>query len=265
MSFSHPLLSDRVVETAVPTTPGDSTGKMSLRKLFFLLVVGFSVLPACSSNRPVTSSAAYTVLDNAALPPPSRGAAESSRPYLIGPFDKLKIAVFGIEDLTQEVQADASGRISVPLAGVIEASGKTPFELAEVIRERLQGRYVRNPQVTVNLVETVSQVITVDGEVKEPGLYPVIGKMTLMRAVATAKGSSEFADLEQVVIFRKVGDREMAGIYDLRQIRRGAYADPEVYADDVVIVGSSQVRRLFKDALNIVPLITTPLTLILTR
>src|SRR3546814_18300789 len=47
-----------------------------------------------------------------------------SRPYLIGPFDKLRVDVFGVEELSGEVQADASGRISVPLAGTIEAAGK---------------------------------------------------------------------------------------------------------------------------------------------
>ena len=172
--------------------------------------------------------------------------------------------MFGIEDLSKkEVQTDASGRISFPLAGVVEAAGKTPAEVEDVLEERLRGRFVRDPQVTVNLKETVSQVITVDGQVKEPGLYPVIGRMTLMRAVATAKGTAEFAKLDDVVIFRTVKGQNMAALYNLKAIRNGAYADPEVYANDVVVVGDSAARRLFKDALQIVPLLTTPLILTL--
>ena len=75
--------------------------------------------------------------------------------------------------------------------------------------------------MTVNLKETVSQVITVDGQVTEPGLYPVVGRMTLMRAVATAKGLSEFAKLNDVVVFRTVKGQKLAALYDLHAIRRG--------------------------------------------
>ena len=172
--------------------------------------------------------------------------------------------MFGIDELSQrEVQTDASGRISFPLAGVVEAAGRTPGEIEDIIEDRLRNRFVRDPQVTVNLKETVSQVITVDGQVKEPGLYPVVGRMTLMRAVATAKGTAEFAKLDDVVIFRTVDGQQLAALYNLKAIRRGNYDDPEVFANDVVIVGDSTARRLFKDALQVVPLLTTPLIIAL--
>ncbi|NYT39210.1 polysaccharide export protein [Sphingomonas sp. R-74633] len=199
------------------------------------------------------------------LPPPERtDLFEQNRPYLIGPFDKLVIDVFGIEDLSKkEVQTDAGGRISFPLAGIIEAAGKTPGELEKIIEDRLRSRFVRDPQVTVNLKETVSQVMTVDGEVKEPGLYPVVGKMTLMRAVATAKGATEFARLSDVIVFRTVDGKQMAGIYNLKAIRSGYYGDPEVFANDVIVVGDSQARRVFRDVLQATPLLTAPLILLL--
>src|SRR5690606_9201124 len=130
-----------------------------------------------------------------------------------------RIDVFGVEDLQREVQIDASGRLSFPLIGVIEVSGRTPAELAAEIERRLSGRFVRNPQVTVNLTETVSQVVTVEGQVEEPGLYPVIGNMTLVRAVATAGGVAEFASLDDVVVFRTVGGRRYAALYNLKAIR----------------------------------------------
>ncbi len=225
-------------------------------------------LSACSSSQlgkaPKSSSGMpsnVAVAESGQLPPPERmDLFEMNRAYLIGPFDKLIIDVFGIEELSKkEVQTDAGGRISFPLAGIIEAVGKTPAEVEDEIEERLRGRFVRDPQVTVNLKETVSQVITVDGQVKEPGLYPVIGKMTLMRAVATAQGAGEFAKLDDVVIFRTVKGQKMAALYDLKAIRRGAYDDPEVFANDVVVVGDSNARRLFKDALQVLPLLTTPI------
>ncbi|MBC7042118.1 polysaccharide export protein, partial [Salmonella enterica subsp. enterica serovar Enteritidis] len=81
-------------------------------------------------------------------------------------------------------------------------------------------------------------------------LYPVNGRMTLMRAVATAKGTTEFAKLDDVVIFRTVNGQKMAALYNLKAIRQGAYDDPEVFANDVVVVGDSPARRLFKDILT---------------
>lgn len=217
-----------------------------------------SMGPAGSDN-----AADYTIVKGSELPAPRIGDRTGpERPYYIGPFDKLRIDVFGVGELSkQEIQADASGRISFPLVGVIEAGGKTPGELAMTLQEKL-ARYIRNPDVTVNLEETVSQVVTVDGAVVEPGLYPVIGKMTLMRAVARAKGLSEFARPSQVAIFRTVDGKQMAAVYSLKAIREGRYPDPEVFADDVVVVGDSQLRRIFKDVLTAAPLITTPLILL---
>mgnify|MGYP002780392682 CR=1 FL=1 len=235
-----------------------------MKKLVFLCVA-VATLAGCGGTKPLGGASDIQVLAGTELPPPDRSDLMSeTRPYLIGPFDKLTIDVFGIDELSEkEVQTDASGRISFPLAGIIEAAGRTPGEVEDELEARLRTRYVRDPQVTVNLKETVSQVITVDGQVRQPGLYPVIGKMTLMRAVATAQGTSEFAKLDDVVIFRTVKGQDLAALYNLEAIRRGNYEDPEVFANDVVIVGDSKARRLFKDALQLVPLLTTPIVVAL--
>lgn len=217
-------------------------------------------LSACAGTR-LTSSDTVSVVPGTELPPPNRTDLFSQeRPYLVGPFDKLKIDVFGIKELTErEIQVDASGRASFPLVGSFQAAGKTPNEIAEELENRLRGNFVREPQVTVNLEDTVSQVVTVDGQVTKPGLYPVIGRMTLMRAVATAGGTAEFAKLNDVVVFRTVQGSQYAALYNLKAIRRGIYADPEVFANDIIVVGDSQARRLFKDVLTAAPLITAPL------
>ena len=229
------------------------------------------LLTGCAQSRlgPVQTAGGPTsrvqVVNASSLPAPDRADLfAQSRPYLIGPFDKLIIDVFGITELTQkDYQTDASGRISFPLAGIIEAAGKTPSEVEQEIEARLRGRFIRDPQVTVNLRETVNQVITVDGEVREPGLYPVFGRMTLMRAVATAKGLTDYAKQDDVVVFRTVQGKRMAALYNLKAIRRGTYDDPEVFASDVVVVGDSSSRKLFRDLMTIFPLLTTPLVVAL--
>ena len=122
---------------------------------------------------------------------------------------------------------------------------------------------MRDPSVSVNITKSVSQVVTVDGEVNDPGLYPVTNRTTLMRTIASARGLSELAKLEEVVILRTVGGQRYAGLYDLGAIRRGAYADPEIYANDTIIVGDSPTRRMLQEFGPLVPLITTPLIVLL--
>jgi len=227
-----------------------------------LLIGLFTCLSAACSNGPRMGegSEPLSVTKLADLPPPS-GAdlVVASSPYHIGPFDKLQITVFGVPELSGKFQVDAAARISLPLAGTIEAAGMTPAELARAIDSRLRGIYVKDPQVTVNLDETTSQVYTVDGQVGQPGSYPALGNITLMRAVANAKGTSEFARLDDVVVFRSVNGKQLAALYSLTAIRRGVYADPKIYPNDIIVVGDSQARRKFQQFTQMFPLLTTPL------
>lgn len=229
-----------------------------------LVVLAGLLAVACARTQPLVGTASISVVSGDQLPPPEKSDFTTPlEPFHLGPLDKIKIEVFGIEEMSQEIQTDASGRITFPLLGTIDALGRTPGELATLIEDGLRNRYVKNPKVSVNLVDTVSQTVTVDGEVKEPGVYPALGNMTLMRAVASAKGTSEFAKLEDVVIFRTVENKKMAALYNLKAIRRGNYDDPRVYPNDVIVVGDSQARRIFKDFLSVSPLLTAPLIAVL--
>lgn len=203
------------------------------------------------------------IVDGTVLPPPTRqNLILQQRSYLIGPFDKVTIDVYGLPELSRTVSVDASGTIGLPLVGVIEAAGLAPSDLASRIAAKLRGRYVRDPQVTVN-ADTVNQTITVDGAVDTPGLYPVTGRMTLIKAIASAHGVTEFARNDYVVVFRQVESQKMAAVYDLRAIRQGMYEDPEVYANDIISVGDSGNARAFKTLLSSGALLTAPLVAVL--
>lgn len=222
-----------------------------------LLAVGCSS-PKMATNGPVG------VVSAAGLPVPSRDdQVATTRPHLIGPFDTLVVEVVGISDLSREVRVDSDGRIALPVAGTVEVGRRTPAEVAGLVTERLLAGYVRNPQVIVNVKDIESQTVTVDGAVTRPGIYPVKGDMTMMRAVARAEGLTNNARERHVVIFRKVGGREMAALYDLQAIRLGAYADPRVYPNDIVVVGSSQARQLFPQLLQTGAALLSPLILLL--
>jgi polysaccharide export outer membrane protein len=230
---------------------------MTLR---FLLLLSFLLVAACASNRPLGGSPDLTLVDTRELPPPSTAdAAGQPQPFAIGPYDKLSIDVFGVDALQRDVQVDGGGNINFPLVGAVQAAGKTPEELSQAIEQQLRGRFVRNPQVTVNLQDPVSHVVTIDGQVLKPGSYPALAGMTLMRAVAAAGGLGEYADDEDVVIIRSAKGRRYAGLYNLKGIRRGNYPDPVVYSGDMIIVGDSPGRRTFDKILKTVPLLNTPL------
>jgi polysaccharide export outer membrane protein len=205
------------------------------------------------------------VVQSTSLPEP--GVADTlgrPRSYSVGPQDVLVIDVFGVESLTdREIVVDGGGRISIPMAGTLDAAGHTPEELSGMIEDRLRDGYMRDPRVSVNVKEAVSQVVTVDGQVLQPGLYPIIGDMTLMDAIASAKGLGEFAERDDVVVLRTVNGQRFAGVYNIAAIRRGNYEDPEIFANDVVVVGDSATLRRMKDFLTILPAITSPLIYIL--
>jgi polysaccharide export outer membrane protein len=205
------------------------------------------------------------VVQTAELPEPGRtDTVGRLRPYLVGPQDVLIVDVLGIEEMAnREIVVDAAGRISIPLAGSVEAAGNSPEELASLIADRLRANYMKDPRVSVNVKEAVSQVVTIDGQVMQPGLYPVIGDMTLTDAVASAKGLGQYAKAEDVVVLRTVNGQRYAGVYNIAAIRRGNYPDPRVYADDLVIVGDSPARRRLEDVMTLLPALSSPLIYLL--
>jgi len=224
------------------------------------------VLAGCASEPGLIGRPGMNVVEGSQLPPPTaRDALAGPRPYLIGPFDSIIIEVFGIPELNRSAQVDSNGRISMPLIGSLEAAGKTPAELATLVEQRMRQNHVRDPQVTVNLTSSLSQTVTVDGQVKHAGIYPIQGRMTLMRAVARAEGLGDDAREDYVVVFRRVADKEMAALYDLRAIRAGAYADPDIYANDVVYVGYTNARRTFGTLVTGAAILTAPLVTVLNR
>lgn len=231
-----------------------------MSRTFFLAAIGLALLAGCAREEPIRSTADLTVVETVTLPAPGReDLVAPDRPSFIGPLDTLNVEVFNTPELTRDVVVDSGGRVSVPLVGTIDANGLTAPELATRIDAGLRGKYVRDPQVTVTIKGSVSQVVTVDGAIEKPGTYPVTNQSTLMRTLAQSGGLTEFAKVDDVVILRTVGQKRMAGLYNIRQIRRGVYSDPAIYPNDVVVVGDSPSRRLFRDAIAVAPILAAPL------
>lgn len=223
---------------------------------WLLAVVTGLLLAGCASNRPMLDENSRAVTVAANLPVPDQtGMSVDLSNYRIGPLDEIRVEVFGAPELTREGEVDAAGNFAMPLVGTVQAGGKSPLELSEAVAEQLKGRYLKRPQVSVNIKKARGQTFTVDGAVKQPGVYPIIGRITLQQAIATAKGADTSANIGNVVMFRNVNNRKMAALYNLKDIRAGRLPDPDVYGNDIIVVGENATRRLFEDLTRSFPIL----------
>lgn len=177
--------------------------------------------------------------------------------YRIGPLDVLAVNVFQEPELTfEKIEVDAGGNLDFPLIGSVQAAGRTANELSREIADRLNSRYLRDAQVTVRVSSSVSQNITVEGNVVEPGVYEIPGgSTTLLQAIARAKSPTRTAKTSEIAVFRMVDGQRMGAVFDLNQIREGRAPDPELRGGDVVVVGFSAVKGAFRDFLTAAPLL----------
>lgn len=174
--------------------------------------------------------------------------------YKLAPLDTVSVSVYQVPELSRDYQIDQSGRLTMPLIGRVDAVGVGTTELAHTIAQRLDQKYLRSPNVVVSLKESSSQVVTVDGSVAQPGIYPATAPLTLVQVIALARGTDELANPRRVAVFRTIGGKRMAAAFDLTSIRRGEMADPAIYPGDTVVVDGSGVKKAQRNILQSLPL-----------
>ena len=133
-----------------------------------------------------------------------RVPTSEERSYVIGPDDLLQIVVWKNESLSRELRVRPDGKITLPLINDIQASGKTPSDLRDIISTRLE-KFVEVAGVTVIVKEINSSKVSVLGQVRKPGIYPLRSDLTVLDAIAMAEGFNEFAAPDRMVIIRKNG------------------------------------------------------------
>jgi len=220
--------------------------------VMMLPAVASLALAACADTR--GGSIPY----NVALGAPDRpkiAALESD--YRISPADKLSIKVLKSDELTGDYQVDLTGHISMPLIGEVAAADLTTTQLDQKITELLSQKYFEHPDVSVGVKESALRTVTVDGAVREGGAFPVAGPMTLIQAVALAKGTTDDANARRVAIFRTIGGQRQAAAFDLAAIRHGEAPDPQVYPGDIIVVDGSGVKAAFKRIIQAIPALGT--------
>jgi polysaccharide export outer membrane protein len=121
------------------------------------------------------------------------------------PGDVISVRVLNHDDMSGKVRVRSDGRISLPIVGDVAAAGMTPTALADKLRGDLKD-YVNNPTVTVTVDEPKPFTISVTGEVMRPGVYPLDVPASLLQALASAGGLSQFAHDDQIYVLRRLGD-----------------------------------------------------------
>ncbi len=161
----------------------------------------------------------------------------SSEEYKIGIGDVLNINTWKEGDLSfDSVMVRNDGKITFPLLDDLQAAGRTTMQLKQAIQEKLAA-FVEAPTVTVTLVNPGSQKYYILGEVQAVGEYPLIKKLTVVQAFALAKGFTEWASKNKIILFRKGEGQEKMIKIDYRDITDGNLkADILLQADDIIIV-----------------------------
>jgi len=146
--------------------------------------------------------------------------------FRLGPDDIIEVSVFGEKDLSTTVPVRPDGKISINLIGEMVASGKTATELQKEIAERYK-RFIAEPAVTVVVKEINSPKVSVLGEVKNPGIYKIKDRATVLDAIAMAGGLTEYAKKDRVTVIRvePSGEQQYLKINLLDQIK-GARPGP---------------------------------------
>lgn len=158
------------------------------------------------------------------------GATPAEASYRLGTDDRLRMIVFGQDDLSNLYTVDGDGNISVPLIGLVNIMGMTTADVEQIVAARLRDGFIRNPDVSVEI--QTYRPFYILGEVRAPGQYPFTSGLTAREAVAVAGGFTERAAQRRVAITRSINGEKM---------RRTVPADTMVMPGDTIEIR----QRLF--------------------
>lgn len=205
-----------------------------------------------------TSDAGPVVGVAESQPNPSLGQEDYSvvepQEILLRPADRISVTVFREPDFSGSgLQIGRDGSISLPMIGPVEAGGRTVADLTTDIASRLARAGLRNPRVSVNIDEYAQSLVTVDGAVTQPGVYPFQPGARLSTAIALAQGPSRTADTEMVAVFRETSQGLAVARFDYGAINRGTMIDPVLRPDDRIFIGTDGLSVLWRDFLQALP------------
>lgn len=155
-------------------------------------------------------------------PAPAEGATKPhDNTFVIGNDDVLAINVWKEPDVSRSVPVRSDGKISLPLAGEIQAAGRTPLKLEQDIAATLKS-YIAEPEVTVIVQQINSQKFNILGLVNKPGSYVITNSATVLDAIAVAGGFRDFAKQKAVYVLRQNADGSQTRIpFNYKDVVKG--------------------------------------------
>jgi polysaccharide export outer membrane protein len=221
------------------------------------LVAATPLLAQTPTATPANTATARAVPVSAA--PSAEGTTSALNPstavtidanYRISPNDLMEFDVFGVPDMKRDVRVNASGELSLPLIGQVPVAGLTSQAAEQLIATRYEEKYLRDPQVSLFIKEFTTRRVAIEGAVLRPGVYPMTGQLTLLRALALSGGFAPYADINQIVVYRNgAGGAREQFAYDLDKVRAGQVMDPDIRSDDVIVVQRNARRTALRDSL----------------
>jgi polysaccharide export outer membrane protein len=196
--------------------------------LIVLLLFGAVAAPVLAQQIPAAES------PNADVHP---AAKPHDAAYVIGSSDVLAVTVWKEPEITRSIPVRPDGKISLPLAGEIQAAGRTPLQLEQDIAAKLKN-YITNPDVSVIVQQINSEKFNILGRVAKPGSYPLTGTTTVLDAIATAGGFQDFAKQRGVYILRQGPGGQTRLAFNYKDVIKGKHLEQNVKLEsgDTVIV-----------------------------
>lgn len=207
---------------------------MKQKTELFVFIVLLTLAPAS-----VSMAAQAGAKGSAAASTQSPTASVDKHEYVIGAGDELFVSVWKEPDLTRTVPVRPDGKITMPLAGDVQASGLTPDQLEASLTKQLSS-YVSSPSVTVTVQAVHSQKINIVGEVNKPGSYDLNGPpMTVLDAIAMAGGLKDFAKAKKIYVLRVDAQGKQARLpFNYKEVVKGERMDQNIVLQprDTIVV-----------------------------
>ena len=172
----------------------------------------------------------------AATSAPARPATDDPN-YVIGAQDVLDVSVWKEPEVSRTVPVRPDGKISLPLLNDVQAAGMTPTQLAAQITDSLK-KYVANPQVTIIVTAINSQRIYLLGEVSRAGAYPLLPGMTILQALSSGGGFTQFANTKKIYLMRVENGKQQKFPFNYKDVIAGKHSEQNVLlkAGDTIVV-----------------------------
>ena len=205
----------------------------TIRFTLLLIVLCGSLLSQSQARSQATYSSATVT---SAQPQETSGSKPVAGSYVIGNDDVLAINVWKEPDFSRSIQVRSDGKISLPLMGEVQATGRTPLQLEQDIATRLQD-YITKPEVTVMVEQINSKKFNVLGQVIKPGSYSLTLASTVVDALAIANGPRDFAKLKSIFILRQnPGGGQTRIAFNYKDFLKGKTQNVTLEPNDTVVV-----------------------------